>query len=334
MMAFPSLAHPPEAVIDLATPTAPGPLQDYPSWAQLDSESDDANCATPLVRNVPGWPGVDVLGPSLVKRRDCTVESRALAILARTGAPTKVDILGLVDLLPRNVFLRSSSGPYLVMGASPRSRDSLLNFSLDFPSATRVFNRFMRAVSPSSRFCTLTLRLGCVSAPLRDSRNGPCKAVVIAVSPQTHGDGLWVQDPIGLVPKSYQGKEVWGTVHPISEAFQFDSRKLLHAGHCAPAPPSSKGPRTILVGFCTLHVSSMPWLTKHRLLEMGFPLPNNREIQEATFGGSPLAPPRLRQLCIRDFMTLPPEVSVSQDVIEVIDSPNRGDTQLDDSLAF
>ena len=61
---------------------------------------------------------------------------------------------------------------------------------------------------------------------------------------------------------------------------------------------------------------------------------NNREIQAATFGGSPLAPPRLKQLSMRDFVTLPPEISTSQDVIEVTDSPNCGNTQLDDSMAL
>ena len=190
----------------------------------------------PPARNVLDWPmhGVSVL--TLGKRRDCTVESRAVAILARTEAPTKEDILGLVDLLPRNAFLRSSSGPYLVMGASPRSRDSLLNFSLDFPDVTRVFNRFMRAVSPSSRFSTLSLRLGCASSPHRDSRNGPCQAVVIAVSPQALGDGLWVQDPIGLVVKhSARNSTAVGTVvKRLGTSLNVNDRiGSRPTGHCA-----------------------------------------------------------------------------------------------------
>ena len=77
-----------------------------------------------------------------------------------------------------------------------------------------------------------------------------------------------------------------GTVHGIEEPFFFESRRLVHAGHCGALHHSEGRRRVIMVAFCTLHASTMEPVPREGLLELGFALPTTEEIQKVMFASS------------------------------------------------
>ncbi|CAE7233959.1 pol [Symbiodinium sp. CCMP2592] len=169
-----------------------------------DSDSEDSECRTPRARESDPAYLRHHLATLTADRRDRPIEAKAFHLLRRGEPPCKSDILTLFDLLPRSTLKRSPSGRYVVLGASPRSRDDLVTFSHCMPLFTLAVNRFLRAHAPTARYSTLVLREGCASAPHRDIRNGPTNACIFGLSTRGAEDGLWVQhaDGTGFLNRS------------------------------------------------------------------------------------------------------------------------------------
>ena len=253
-------------------------------------------------------------------------ESEALELLRRPQAPSKTSIIRLFDLVPRRLMKRCLTGRFLVTGASPRGRNLTLSHSLEMPLMTLVLNWFLKSRAPHCRYTTIAVREGCVSDPHRDSRNGPLKACVLGLTPQTPCEGIWVQDSRGQVFKQFKGRLIAGTVHGIEEPFFFESRRLLHAGHCGALHHSEGRRRFIMVAFCTLHASTMEAVTREGLLELGFALPTTEEIQKVMFASSVGEDGRSRQQLLEEAWRTSERnrLSLEEDVVMVSsdDSPS------------
>ena len=280
-MTFRLLVPAPFSPIDLVSPPCtPPPNQSKPrdrqfaavseARTQLDSDSEDSDCLTlaPDVGSLPSHPN---LPGNLTGHRNLRpAESEALELLRKPQAPSKASIVRLFDLVPRQLMKRCPTGRFLVTG-------------LEMPLMTRALNRFLRSRAPHCRYTTIAVREGCVSEPHRDSRNGPLKACVLGLTPQTPFEGIWVQDSRGPVFKLFKGRPIAGTVYGIEEHFCFESWRLLHAGHCSTSHHLEGSRRVIMVAFCTLHASTMDPVTRDGLLELGFALPTVEEIRTAVF---------------------------------------------------
>ena len=132
---------------------------------------------------------------------------------------------------------------------------------------------------------------------------------------RTRAKGCGFQDKVGDTLKEHAGDVLTGTIHSLKDPVLFDSRRLLHAGHVTTSIPHH---RTILVAFSTLHASTMPWWVRNELLDLGFKLPTNVQIRNATHGKSPLGdPPRLRQLTMHEAFRLPVDQRDAHDVIVI-----------------
>ena len=118
--------------------------------------------------------------------------------------PCQLDIEHMFDMIPRSMLKRGEGGStYVVGGASPRCRESLLTLSIDLPYFNFVVNKYIHWVAPVHLFTTFVLRRGAVDKPHRDTRNAPLPSLVQAFStPSWDHDGLWVQDVMGTVEKN------------------------------------------------------------------------------------------------------------------------------------
>ena len=191
----------------------------------------------------------------------------------------------------------------MVGGASPRCRDSLLTLSIDLPYFNFAVNKYLHWVAPDHKFTTSVLRRGAIEVPHRDTRNAPFPSLVQAfATPNWDTDGLWVQDPVGTIPKQHLDQTVLGRVLSLMMPFVFDARRLLHAGHVA--DPTRRHERFVLVAFCTLHVSTLSEVVRSRLFGLGFNVPSSTECHVALHGFIPGVPPRLRQLSLPEFFQL------------------------------
>ena len=315
-MTFPLLVPAPLSPIDLVSPPCTPPSKQNKhrdrqvaavpgASTQLDSDSEDSDCLTlaPDLCNLPSLlsPFGDLTGDMNLR----PAESEALELLRRTQAPSKTNIIRLFDLVPRRLMKHCLTGRFFVTGASPRGRNITLSHSLEMPLMTLVLNRFLKSRAPHCRYTTIAVREGCVSEPHRDSRNGPLKACVLGLTPQTPCEGIWVQDSRGQIFKQFQGRPIAGTVHGIEEPFFFESRRLLHAGHCGTSHHSEGRRRVIMVAFCTLHASTMDPVTREGLLELGFALPTVEEIQTAVFASPVGEGERPRQLSLEEAWRTP-----------------------------
>ncbi|CAE7235040.1 unnamed protein product [Symbiodinium sp. KB8] len=166
-----------------------------------------------------------------------------------------------------------------------RCRDSLLTLSIDLPYFNFAVNKYL--------------------------------CWVAFTTPNWDTDGLWVQDPVGTIPKQHLDQTILGRVQSLRMPFVFDARRLLHAGHVA--DPTRCQERLVLVAFCTLHVSTLSEAIRSRLFGLGFNVPSIAECHVALHGCIPGAVPRLRQLSLSEFFALSAAESAKHDVIEVIE---------------
>ena len=330
-MTFPLLVLAPLSPIDLVSPPCTPPSKKTkPSErqvatvpgasTQLDSDSEDSDCLT-LAPDLPNLSSLPSLSRDLTGDRNLRpAELEALELLRRTQAPSKTNIIRLFDLVPRRLMKHCLTGRFFVTGASPRGRNITLLHSLEMPLMTLVLNRFLKSRAPHCRYTTIAVREGCVSEPHRDSRNGPLKACVLGLTPQTPGEGIWVQDSRGQTFKQFQGQPIAGTVHGIEEPFFFESRRLLHAGHRGTTRHPEGSRRVIMVAFCTLHASTMDPVTREGLLALGFALPTVEEIQTAVFASPVGKGQRPRQLSLEEAWRTSDRDPLLPDVIRVSSS--------------
>ena len=246
------------------------------------------------------------------------IEIRSFRLLLQPEAPTKEDILNLFSSLPRTHLKRSASGPFLVSGVSPRSQDTGLTHSKDMPFMCMVINKFMAKHCPSHLYSTFVIRRGGVTHVHRDCRNGPLPSSAVCLTPCHQGDGLWLQDSVGSVERTYRGQTVLGTVFDLSDTVFFDARKRLHAGFVS--VESHLASRVTLVTFISIHAGTLSEEVRGQLLRLGFPIPSPQAIRRALYGQDGMVQPRLRQLTLPEVCSMESTTLDRHDVIEVLDS--------------
>ena len=173
-------------------------------------------------------------------------------------------------MLPPRLFIRGSTSSgvkHVVFGADPRG-GKLAAATLKYPSVAQVFTSFLRKACPQHLFTTR----GCFGKPHRDRRNNEDHTLIVLLSEQVSGSGLWIESFGGTVPLDNNGELAFGKVVDISKPFRFDAKNILHAGFVEPGVGSSK--RVILVAFCTNLLSKD---LNPQLLNLGFDLPNVRK---------------------------------------------------------
>ena len=241
------------------------------------------------------------------------LESFAMGLLtSRPQGPTIHEILSLVENIPRSL---KREGAFLC-GSSPRSSTRTLSATTQIPSTCRTLANFVaRVCPPSFRFNTLLVREGTRDRPHRDLRNAPFPTLILALTPQVSGEGLWIIDRTGQVRIQHLGVWLRGSVLPIfPEPLIIDTRKVLHAGFTL--RPLTR--RVILVAFCNAHSSRLTPQVRSSLLELGFLAPSREEVAEA-LRPSLYEPRTFRQLTLKEALTEAPD----QDVIVVRDDENR-----------
>ena len=246
------------------------------------------------------------------------IEIRSFRLLLQPEAPTKEDILNLFSSLPRTHLKRSVSGPFLVSGVSPRSQDTPLTHSKDMPFMCMAINKFMAKQCPSHLYSTFVIRRGGVTHVHRDCRNGPLLSSAVCLTPCHQGDGLWLQDSVGSVERTYRGQTVFGTVFNLNDTVFFDARKRLHAGFVA--GESHLASRVTLVTFTSIHAGTLSEFVRSQLLRLGFPIPSPQAIGRALYGPDGMVQPRLRQLTLHEVCNMESTTLDKHDVIEVLDS--------------
>ena len=246
------------------------------------------------------------------------IEQEAMRVMKLDRPPCQLDIEHMFDMIPRSMLKRGDRGStYVVGGASPRCRESLLTCSIDLPYFNFIVNKYIHWVAPAHLFTTFVLRRGAVDKPHRDTRNAPFPSLVQAFrTPCWDNDGLWVQDFMGTVMKTHLNEPVLGRVQPLRMPYIFDARRLLHAGHVHDEQRMLE--RFTLVAFCTLHTSTLSVAMQSRLYGLGFNVPTARECYLALHGCIPGSPPRLRQLSLHEFFQLEDSEAAPHDVIEVV----------------
>ena len=244
------------------------------------------------------------------------IEIRSFRLLLESEAPTKEDILNLFCSLPRTHLKRSASGPFLVSGVSPPSQDIDIGLahSNDMPFMCMAVNKFMAKHCPSHLYSTFVIRRGGVTHVHRDCRNWPLPSSALSLTPCRQGDGLWIQDSVGSVERTYRGQTVLGTVFDLSDTVFFDARKPLHAGFAS--VESHLASRVTLVTFTSIHAGTLSEHVKGPLLQLGFP----QAIRRALYGQDGMVQPRLKQLTLPEVCSMEPTTIDKHDVIEVLDS--------------
>ena len=319
MTAFALLRAPPQHPLDLCSPL---PLGSSSHVCQCSSSSRalgrEASCpgpSPPPQHPAPLWPHFGMTEDIRLE----PVESEAIRVLKLDRPPCQMDIERMLDLMPRALFKRGSNGSsYLVGGASPRCRESLLTLSIHLPYFNFAVNKYLCWAAPNHKYTTFVLRKGALEMPHRDTRNAPFPSLVQAfTTPNWETDGLWVQDPAGTIPKQHLDQTLMGRVQSLRMPFTFDARRLLHAGHVG--DPTRSQERLVLVAFCTLHVSTFSDALRSRLFGLGFNVPSITECHVALHGSIPGTVPRLRQLTLSEFFALSEVESEQHDVIEVVE---------------
>ena len=320
MTAFALLRAPPQQPLDLCSPLPLRSLSPQVSQSSLSprTSENEVSCLgpdSPPRHPAPLWPHFGMTEDIRLE----PVETEAIRVLKLDRPPCQLDIQRMLDLIPRSMFKRGNNGScYVVGGASPRCRDSLLTLSIDLPYFNFAVNKYLCWAAPNHKYTTFVLRRGAIEAPHRDTRNAPFPSLVQAfTTPNWNTDGLWVQDPVGTIAKQHLDQTVLGRVQSIRMPFVFDARRLLHAGYVA--DPTRCQERLVLVAFCTLHVSTFSDAIRSRLFGLGFNVPSKAACHIALHGCIPGTVPRLRQLSLPEFFALSAAESVKHDVIEVIE---------------
>ena len=253
---FAKLLPCPAEVVDLATPLAlphkpnlltQGCIGKEAISVDTSSEEDEPTPPGDVTPKDRTWEPVRLLRRELpqcpLTRR---VEKAALCLLRREEPPCKQDLLRLFGMLHPRELKTSAFGSYVLAGASPRSRNACVTHTCRFPLFVMIVTKFIASVCPQHVFTSYVIRQGCYSKVHRDLQNGPTGAALVALSNEGSGEGLWVQDKVGDVPKEHAGEVLTGTVHSLHSPVIFDSRRLLHAGHVTTSTPQD---RMILVAF-------------------------------------------------------------------------------------
>ena len=318
MAAFLGLRAPPPEPVDLCTPLLPT-TSCTPSDAPTPADQTEPSPWTQVQPNPrPRHPAP--LHPHFGMTEDIRlepIESEAMRVMKLDRPPCQLDIERMLDLIPRCMLKRGDGGcTYVVGGASPRCRDSLLTLSIDLPYFNFIVCKYVHWIAPTHKFTTFVLRKGAVERPHRDTRNAPFPSQVQAFrTPCWELDGLWVQDVLGTVTKQHLNESVVGRIQPLRMPFVFDARRLLHAGHVH--DPTRISERLILVAFCTIHTSTLSEAMRSRLYGLGFNVPSPYECFVALHGKVPGDPPRLRQLSLLEFFNLGSGEECQHDIIEV-----------------
>ena len=316
----------PELPIDLCSPKPQAQTRE-PS---LRDSSSNSTYTLPTFASAPQ--NLKPLSqPITANHRLAPVELEALKACKLPCPPSKQDVMRCFDLIPRAFMKLGPHGSrYVVGGASPRSRHTVLTHSRLLPIFNCLVTRYLGAICPHHKFTTYVLRTGVLDKPHRDTKNAPLPSLIQALrTPNPRTDGLWLHDPLGSVPKVYEGNLLKGSIIPLHEPYLFQPRSVLHAGHVQD-PAESLG-RLILVAFTTIHGSVLSESTRLELCDLGFRIPDAVDFQCALHGSIPGDFPRLRQLSLQEALRLPSEVVDRHDVvplrcetIEVSDEDSEG----------
>ena len=304
------LRPPPEFPIDLCSPKPQAETKD-PS---LNPSLSNLACDLPTVAPTP--PYLNTLSqPITTNHRLAPVELEALKACKQASPPSRQDVMRCFDMIPRAFMKLGPQGSrYVVGGASPRSRHSILTHSHLLPIFNCLVTKYISTMCPQHKFTTYVLRTGALDKPHRDTKNAPLPSFIQALrTPNPHKDGLWLHDPVGTVPKIYEGNLLKGTVIPLHEPYLFQPRSVLHAGHVQDSTDSLG--RLILIAFTTIHGSVLSELTRLELCDLGFRIPNAVDFHRALHGSIPGDFPRLRQLSMQEALKMPPEELDKHDVV-------------------
>ena len=140
----------------------------------------------------------------------------------------------------------------------------------------------------------------------------------MCLTPCHQGDGLWLQDSVGSVERTYRGQTVLGTVFDLSDTVFFDARKRLHAGFVSVEARLASS--VTLVTFTSIHAGTLSEEVRGQLLRLGFPIPSPQAIRRALYGQDGMVQPRLRQLTLPEVCSMESTTLDRHDVIEVLDS--------------
>ena len=77
------------------------------------------------------------------------IETEAIRTLKLDRPPCQLDIERMFHMIPRSMLKRGDNGClYVVGGASPRCRDSLLTLSVDLPYFNFIVNKYLHCPGP------------------------------------------------------------------------------------------------------------------------------------------------------------------------------------------
>ena len=107
--------------------------------------------------------------PITTNHRLAPIELEALKVCTSPKPPTKTDLVRCFDLIPRSMLPKPRGSRYVVGGASPRSRHTLLSHSLNRPIFNFMVTRYIRCIAPAHRFTTYVLRTAVFDKPHRDT---------------------------------------------------------------------------------------------------------------------------------------------------------------------
>ena len=259
--------------------------------------------------------------PITTNHRLAPIELEAYEVCKRAQPPTKDDVMRCFDLIPRSYMKLGPQGSrYVVGGASPRSRHTLLTHSTLLPIFNNMVTRYIRSVCPQHKFTTYVLRTGVLDKPHRDTKNAPLPSFIQALrTPAPDLDGLWIHDPVGTTLKVHEGNLLRGSVVSLNEPFIFQPRSVLHAGFVAKSSESLG--RLVLVAFTTIHASVLSESTRSELKDLGFHIPSAVDFQCALHGSVTGDYPRLRQLTLQEALRTEAGVLDRHDVVALSELP-------------
>ena len=198
MTAFALLRAPPQQPLDLCSPLPLRSLSPQVSQSSLShrTSENEVSCLgpdSPPRHPAPLWPHFGMTEDIRLE----PVETEAIRVLKLDRPPCQLDIQRMLDLILGPCSSRGNNGScYVVGGASPRCRDSLLTLSIDLPYFNFAVNKYLCWAAPNHKYTTFVLRRGAIEAPHRDTRNAPFPSLVQAfTTPNWNTDGLWVQRP-------------------------------------------------------------------------------------------------------------------------------------------
>ena len=310
----------PAEPIDLCSPKVVPHVTTSPNFPFLQCPNFLISTATVVLD--PEDPVTDLPShPITANHRLAPVEREAFEVCKKDLPPTREDVIRCFDLIPRSYMKLGPQGSrYVVGGASPRSRRTLLTHSTLLPIFNTMVTKYIRSVCPQHKFTTYVLRTGVLDKPHRDTKNAPLPSFIQALrTPNPDLDGLWVQDPMGTTFKVHEGSMLRGTVIPLNEPFIFQPRSVLHAGFVGQSSESLG--RLILVAFSTIHASVLSESTQSELKDLGFHIPSAGDFQCALHGSVSGDYPRLRQLTLQEALRTDASVLDRHDVVALSELP-------------